>query len=241
MDEEDTGQGPGDTTGPSEVAGLAGLIAGLPQDLRDRALTHSTWTTDRTESYERLAFLGDSVLGLAVAEALHRLYPDVNAGRLSQIANQSVSGVACAEVGQRLGVPEMLAEREPEEPADRMTASSLLAGGRPLPEVTEALIGACFEHHGYEPTAAAVREAFHSRMQLAAETMIDFKSALQELLAQRGAKVSYRVSAESGPAHRRRFEVEALVGDEVVGRGVGSAKKAAEQHAAERALEQLRD
>lgn len=238
MAAEDT---PGTSTLTDErgVGELAGLIARLPAERRRRALTHSSWTGNRTESYERLAFLGDSVLGLVVADEVYGRYPDVSAGRLSQIANQSVSGVACADVGRSLGVPRMVTANEPDEPADRMTAESLLAGGRPLPEITEALIGACFLEFGYEPASAAVRSAFAARVDLAAETMIDFKSALQELLAQRGDKVEYRVTAETGPAHRRHFKVEARVGGSVLGRGEGPAKKAAEQSAAEQALNRL--
>src|SRR5690606_26032673 len=131
--------------------------------------------------------------------------PDVSSGRLSQIANQAVSGVSCAEVGRALGVPAMLLESEPDEPADRIPAATLLAAGRPLPEVTEALIGACFLEYGLDRTAPAVVKAFSGRIQLAAERLIDFKSALQELLARRGTRVTYRVVGESGPAHEKTF------------------------------------
>lgn len=226
---------------PPDIEQLAALIEQLPAELRVEALTHATWSDGRERSYERLAFLGDSVLGLAVAAEVFRLHPDVTSGRLSQIANQAVSGVSCAEVGRALGVPRMLTESEPEEPADRIPAATLLAAGRPLPEVTEALIGACFLHHGLDLTAPAVVAAFSGRIQLAAERLIDFKSALQELLARRGARVAYRVIGESGPAHERTFEVEAVVGEKVVGGGSGRSKKAAEQMAAEEALEALGD
>ena len=81
--------------------------------------------------------------------------------------------------------------------------------------------------------------AFEPRIEHAAETRIDFKSALQELLARRGARVSYEVIAETGPPHRRTFEVAAIVDSERVGEGVGRSKKAAEQAAAEQALKRL--
>jgi len=84
-----------------------------------------------------------------------------------------------------------------------------------------------------------VAEAFQPRIELAAETRIDFKSALQELLARRGARVSYAVLSETGPPHERTFEVAAVLGGEEVGRGSGRSKKAAEQVAAEAALERL--
>jgi ribonuclease III len=223
-----------------QLSTLAELISDLPEELRGRALTHSSWTEERIDSYERLAYLGDSVLALAVAADLYERFPDIDAGGLTKIHNQAVSGVSCAEVGRELGVPEMLEAAEPDDD-DAIPADVLLGGSRPLPEVTEALIGACFIAFGFDRVAAAVREAFAARIEHAAETRIDFKSALQELLAQRRAQVSYEVVSEAGPAHARTFEVAAIVGSSRIGTGTGRSKKAAEQVAAERALEQLGD
>ena len=223
----------------SPVAALAALIDELPEDLRRQALTHSSWTERRADSFERLAFLGDSVLGLAVATRTFESYEKLAAGGLTKVHNQAVSGVSCAAVGAELGVPEMLRASEPEEMATAIPAEVLLDGGRPLPEATEALIGACYVAFGFERTAAAVAEAFAPRIELAAETRIDFKSALQELLAQRGARVTYEVIAATGPPHRRTFEVAAIVDSERVGTGEGRSKKAAEQLAAEEAFTHL--
>ena len=94
----------------SRGGALATLVAELPAELRERALTHATWTEERIDSYERLAYLGDSVLALAVASDLIDRFPDVDAGGLTKIHNQAVSGVSCTEVGRALGVPEMLRE-----------------------------------------------------------------------------------------------------------------------------------
>ncbi|MGN6216192.1 MAG: ribonuclease III family protein [Solirubrobacterales bacterium] len=223
----------------SPVAGLAALIDELPEDLRNQALTHSSWTERRVDSYERLAFLGDSVLALTVSARVFEEFENRAAGGLTKIHNQAVSGVACAEVGMRLGVPEMLRANEPEGVVAAIPAEALLEGGRPLPEATEALIGACYVAFGFERTAEAVVAAFAPRIELAAETRIDFKSALQELLAQRGARVTYEVIAATGPPHRRTFEVVAIVDAEQVGTGKGRSKKAAEQVAAEEALAHL--
>jgi ribonuclease III len=223
----------------SAVAALAALIDELPAELRTQALTHSSWTERRVDSYERLAFLGDSVLGLAVATELFERFDDLASGGLTKVHNQAVSGVSCAEVGRRLGVPEILRENEPEDFTGAIPAEVLLDGERPLPEATEALIGACYVAFGFERTADAVAAAFEPRIEHAAETRIDFKSALQELLARRGTRVSYEVIAATGPPHRRTFEVEAIVDSERVGEGVGRSKKAAEQVAAEQALNQL--
>jgi ribonuclease-3 len=226
-------------TSHSPVAALAALIDELPEELRRQALTHSSWTERRVDSFERLAFLGDSVLGLAVATRVYESFEKLAAGGLTKVHNQAVSGVSCAEVGRELGVPEMLRANEPEAVVAAIPAEILLEGGRPLPEATEALIGACYVAFGFERAAAAVAAAFESRIELAAETRIDFKSALQELLAQRGARVTYEVIAATGPPHRRTFEVAAIVDSERVGRGKGRSKKAAEQIAAEEAFTHL--
>lgn len=223
----------------SPVKALGALIDELPEDLRRQALTHSSWTERRIDSFERLAFLGDSVLGLAVASRVFESFPKLAAGGLTKVHNQAVSGVSCADVGLQLGVPEMLRENEPEGVVAAIPAEVLLEGGRPLPEATEALIGACYVAFGFERTAAAVVEAFEPRIELASETRIDFKSALQELLAQRGARVTYEVIAATGPPHRRTFEVAAVVGSQRVGTGKGRSKKAAEQIAAEEAFSHL--
>ncbi len=218
---------------------LATLIGELPPDLRRQALTHSSWADERAESYERLALVGDSVLGLSVASEVFARYPELTAGRLTKILNQAVSGVSCAAVGRELGVPGMLSEAEPDVKFGGIPAEVLLAGERPLPEVTEALIGACFLAFGFERTAAAVAAAFSVRVAHAAETRVDFKSALQELLARRGSTVTYEVTGEIGPPHDRTFEVAAVVDSEQVGEGSGRSKKAAEQVAAEQAFSEL--
>jgi ribonuclease-3 len=221
------------------AAALSDLVAELPEDLRRLALTHSSWTEDRSESYERLAYLGDSVLALAVARDLIERFAEEDAGGLTKIHNQAVRGASCAEVGRELGVPEMLHEYEPEKMQLGIPATVLLSGERPLPEATEALIGACFLAFGFERVAEAVADAFEPRIEHAAETRIDFKSALQELLARRHSTVSYEVSAEAGPPHRRKFEVAAVIDSKRVGEGVGRSKKAAEQAAAEQALKRM--
>jgi ribonuclease-3 len=221
------------------VAALAELIEHLPQELRELALTHASWTEERIDSFERLAFLGDSVLGLAVASALFDRFPEVHSGGLTKIRNQAVSGVSCAGVGRLLGVPEMLRSVEPTEAPSAIPAEVLLDSERPLPEATEALIGACFVAFGFERTAAAVAAAFAPRIEHVEENLIDFKSALQVMLAKRGARVSYEVVAEAGPPHQRTFEVVAIVDSEKVGGGSGRSKKAAEQAAAEEALKGL--
>ena len=228
--------------GPDHAGGLSALIENLPDELRSPALTHSSWTPERTGSYERLALLGDSVLGLAIADELYRSLPDLNAGALTKILNQTVSGASCAEVGRELGIPEMLLEADPGEPDGKKTpARLLLEGERPLPEITEALIGACYLHYGYGPTSEAVVRSFRPRIDLVQENQTDFKSALQEEAARHGETVTYDVIGAHGPAHQRTYEVAVIYREEEIGRGEGRSKKAAGQAAAEIALQRLLD
>jgi ribonuclease-3 len=201
--------------------------------------THASWTDNRADSYARLAFLGDSVLGLAVTA---HLYPRLEAerygaGRLTKIRAQAVSGASCRAVAERLGVPERLQAHAPDGVGQ--SATTLVATERVLASVLEAVIGACFLHAGYERTAEAVVEAFGPEIGEALDHPVDFKSTLQERLAQRGEIVAYAVTAELGPPHDRTFEVAAKVGAEQVGTGRGRSKKHAEQEAARLALEHL--
>jgi ribonuclease III len=211
----------------------------LPDDLARQVFTHASWTERRSDSYSRLAFLGDSVLGLAVTS---HLYPRLEAerygaGRLTKIRAQTVSGASCRAVAERLGVPERLKANAPDGVGQ--AASALVETERVLASVTEAVIGACYLHNGYETTAAAVVEAFQPEIEQALMHPVDFKSTLQERLARRGSVVAYEVTAEEGPPHERTFEVVAKSGGEELARGSGRSKKDAEQAAAEAALENL--
>ncbi len=119
----------------------------------------------------------------------------------------------------------------------RPVLEALLATERVLASVIEAVIGACYLAYGFEPTAEAVRAAFAPEIESALEWPADFKSALQERLARRGALVSYEVTGETGPPHDRTFEVAAMVAGKPVACGSGRSKKEAEQAAAATALE----
>jgi ribonuclease III len=218
---------------------LQELLGDLPQDLATAVFTHASWTARRSESYERLAFLGDSVLSLAVTS---HLYPRLEAerfgpGRLTKIRAQAVSGRSCREVADRLGVPERLSAAAPAGMAS--TVPALVSTERVLASVIEAVIGACFLAYGYERTAEAVVEAFTPEIEEALEHPVDFKSALQELLARRGEEVDYEVAAEEGPPHERTYTVIARVDGRRLGSGRGRSKKHAEQEAAREAVEQI--
>ena len=218
---------------------LRRLLDELPLTLRRQALTHSSWVEHRADSYGRLAFLGDSVLGLAVAEHLFLGYPRADIGRLTKMHGQAVSGRACAEVADALGLPALLEAAAPVELEGGIEVEPLLASERALASICEAVIGACYLHHGFESTAPATIAAFAGQIELASEKLLDFKSALQERVARHGSRVRYEVIAESGPPHELVFHVAASVDGRVIGRGSGRSKKAAEQAAAEQALEAL--
>jgi ribonuclease III len=177
------------------------------------------------------------VLSLAVTAYLYpRLEAErYGAGRLTKIRAQTVSGPSCRSVADRLGVPERLMAAAPE--GAEQSVAALLRTERVLASVIEAVIGACYLHAGYERTAEGVVEAFTPEIEHALEHPLDFKSTLQEVVAQRGETVSYEVSAELGPPHDRTFEVVAYVGGRPVGTGSGRSKKHAEQEAARTALE----
>jgi ribonuclease-3 len=167
-----------------------------------QAVTHASWTGRRSESYERLALLGDSVLGLSVTTHLFPVLDadSYGAGRLTKIRAQAVSGRSCRAVAERLGLPERL---RASAPADVSPAAldALVGTERVLASVIEAVIGACYLAYGFEQTADAVREAFAPEIEQALERPADFKSALQERLARRGTLVLYEVTAETGPPH----------------------------------------
>jgi ribonuclease-3 len=221
--------------------GLLGeLLDELPEELARQVVTHASWSERRGDSYTRLAFLGDSVLALAVTAHLYpRLEADrFGAGRLTKIRAQAVSGPSCRAVAERLRLPERLRAAAPPGSAESAAA---LQTERVLASVIEAVIGACYLHAGYARTAEAVVEAFQPEIDHALEHPVDFKSTLQELLAARGDVVLYSVIAEHGPPHERIFEVSATVSGRQLGRGSGRSKKQAEQEAARQAVEAVQE
>ncbi|HEX5195126.1 MAG TPA: putative dsRNA-binding protein [Solirubrobacteraceae bacterium] len=221
---------------PGSADALRALLDGLAPELAAPVFMHSSWSENRSESYERLAFLGDSVLGLAITTHLFpRLNPqEYGPGRLTKIRAQAVSGRSCRKVAERLGVPDRLRAAVPAVAAP--TVEALIATERVLASVIEAVIGACYLQHGYDTTATAVVRAFAPEIEEALENPVDFKSALQERLAQRGETVSYAVVDETGPPHDRRFTVSARVSGRQLAVGTGRSKKDAEQQAAQSAL-----
>jgi ribonuclease III len=224
--------------GPAErerTDSLEQLLAELPDHLRRQAFTHASWVEHRSQSYERLAFLGDVVLSLAVSNHLYPRFERYGAGRLTKVRAQAVSGPSCARVARHLGVPEALEAAAPE--GTGRSAEMLVASERVLASVCEAIIGAAYLSFGLERTAPAVVASFQEEIDEALDHPIDDKSVLQERLARRAEAVAYRTVSEEGPPHDRSFVVAAEVGGQELGRGEGKTKKSAEQEAALQALE----
>jgi ribonuclease III len=224
----------------SRPESLEDLLAELPDDLRRQAFTHASWVGQRADSYERLAFLGDVVLSLAVSTHLYPRFESYGAGRLTKVRAQAVSGPSCARVALGLGVPDELRVAAPEGTTGR-SAEMLVGSERVLASVCEAVIGASYLAFGFDRTAPAVVESFESEIEEALEHPVDYKSVLQERLARRAEVVSYRTVSEEGPAHDRSFIAVAEVAGEELGRGEGKTKKGAEQEAALQALDALEE
>ena len=215
---------------------LRELFDALPEPLRRQALTHASWVERRSDSYERLALLGDSVLGLSVTAHIWPRLDEHGAGQLTKIRAQTVSGRACRRVAERLGVPERLRELAPDDSPANLALGTT---ERVLSQICEAVIAACYIEHGFDGIAPAVVEAFAPELERALDEPGDFKSALQERLARHGETVAYAVVAEDGPPHDRTFEIAAYVAGEEVARGSGRSKKDAEQAAASAALAKM--
>jgi len=188
----------------------------------------------RSESYERLEFLGDSVLELAVARELYERYPDFTEGRLAKIRSHVVSRASCAVVARQLDLGDRLAERGADIPEDELRRLS--HNRNVLAALLEAALAALFLEHGFERVEQPIVQAFSGRIEYAITTHVDYKTELQEALARRGQSVNYAVLEVDGPPHDRRFRCAAVIEGEQLGVGTGESKKAAEQEAAKEVL-----
>ncbi len=195
------------------------------------ALVHASLLSEHPEleSNERLEFLGDSVLELAVAEHLYRVFPDKDEGSLSKLRGVVVSRPALAEIATALDVGAHLMLGRGEEQSGGRARSSILAAA------LEALIGVVFLHWGYAVARDLVVRLVGDEIARVGEVRSeDYKSLLQELGHRRFRTVPvYRMMEAEGPEHRKVFTIEAeLGGIQVLGRG--RSKKEAEQAAAKR-------
>ena len=211
----------------------------MPPERAATAFTHASWAADRTESYERLEFLGDSVLELAIAHELYDRYPEFSEGRLAKIRSHVVSRASCAVVARELDLGRRLGKFGIADDLQADEIERLATNRNVLAALLEAVLGALFLEHGFAAIEQAVVNAFAARIDYALTTYVDHKTELQEALARTGKQVSYVVLSAEGPPHERHFTCAAVVDGEQLGVGEGGSKKAAEQEAAREALARI--
>jgi ribonuclease-3 len=215
----------------------AALGTGLDPALLEQALTHRSFAYENggLPTNERLEFLGDSVLGVVVTDALFHNHPDLAEGSLAKLRAGVVSTKALAGVARTLGLGKWM----------RLGKGEDVTGGRDKPSILadtmEAVIGAVYLEHGLSGATAVVRKLFDPLMAAAAagDAGLDWKTALQELTASQSLGVPDYVISESGPDHAKSFVAVAVVAGEERGQGLGRSKKEAEQQAAEGAWRSL--
>ncbi|MGM9647068.1 MAG: ribonuclease III [Eubacteriales bacterium] len=203
------------------------------------ALIHSSYANESGSRHpaldcnERMEFLGDTVLSLVVSTYLFKTFPELPEGNLSKIRSFTVCEKALAEFAAEINLGDYLLLGKGEDNNN----------GRQRPSITsdafEALIAAIYLDGGLEPaTKFVLRFAIPHIDRLRSEQITeDYKTALQQIVQQEhGEKLEYVLVAEEGPAHQRTFTMEARLNSNVIGRGVGSSKRDAEQKAAKEAL-----
>ena len=206
--------------------------------LLQNALTHSSYANERWHnsllSNERLEFLGDSVLGMLVAEYLFRNFPDRPEGELTRMRADMVCEQTLAAAEERIGLGTHLLLGHGEEQGGGRTRSSILA------DAMESVIAACFLDGGIDAALQIVRKYIFVEVPVTKLHNADYKTRLQEMVQQKKNQVlSYTLVGQSGPDLDKRFDVEVSLNGKVVGSGSGSSKKRAEQMAAKNAIEKL--
>ena len=206
--------------------------------LLQNALAHSSYANERwhdsLKSNERLEFLGDSILGMVVAEYLYRNFPDRPEGDLTRMRADMVCERALAMIAERIDLGKHLLLGNGEESSGGRTRDSILA------DAVESVIAACFLDGGMEPARKFIEGFVLTDVPVRKLRNADYKTALQELVQQKKNQVlSYALVEESGPDHDKHFVVQVSLNGAVVGTGEGRSKKKAEQDAAHNAIEHL--
>jgi len=206
--------------------------------LLQNALTHSSYANERWHdslmSNERLEFLGDSILGMVVAEHLYKNFPNRPEGELTRMRADMVCETSLAAVAAQLDLGKHLLLGHGEEQGGGRTRASTLA------DAVESVIAASFLDGGMEAAEQFIRKFILCNVPQGKLHNVDYKTALQELVQQKKNQVlTYTLTGESGPDHDKVFFVDVLLNDNVIGHGTGSSKKRAEQDAARAAIEKL--
>ena len=206
--------------------------------LLQNALSHSSYANERwhdsLKSNERLEFLGDSILGMLVADYLYRNFPDRPEGELTRMRADMVCEKALAVVANSLDLCKHLLLGKGEEQGGGRNRDSILA------DAVESVIAACYLDGGMDAAVQFIQKFILVNVPVTKLHNADYKTALQELVQQKKNQVlAYRLVGESGPDHDKEFQVELTLNGDVVGTGIGSSKKRAEQAAARAAMEKL--
>ena len=206
--------------------------------LLQNALAHSSYANERWHnslmSNERLEFLGDSILGMCVAEYLYCTFPDRPEGELTRMRADMVCEQTLAAVAGRIGLGGHLLLGKGEEQGGGRSRNSILA------DAVESVIAATFLDGGMDAAKAFIQKFILVEVPVKKLHNVDYKTSLQELVQQKKNQVlTYTLVGESGPDHDKHFEVEVSLNGNVVGLGSGSSKKRAEQDAARVAIEAL--
>ena len=206
--------------------------------LLQNALTHSSYANERwhnsLKSNERLEFLGDSILGMVVAEYLYKNFPDRPEGELTRMRADMVCEKTLASVAARINLGHHLMLGNGEEQGGGRSRDSILA------DAVESVIAASFLDGGMAAARSFIEKFILVEVPVRKMHNADYKTALQELIQQKkNQTLSYALVGESGPDHDKRFEVEVSLNGRVIGTGTGSSKKRAEQAAAQSALQAL--
>lgn len=206
--------------------------------LLQNALTHSSYANERWHdslmSNERLEFLGDSILGMVVAEYLYRSFPDRPEGELTRMRADMVCETTLASVAEQVDLGRHLLLGHGEEQGGGRSRNSILA------DAVESMIAASFLDGGFEAAKGIIQRFILSDVPVKKLHNVDYKTALQELVQQKkNQQLLYTLAGESGPDHDKHFQVEVSLNGAVVGVGSGSSKKRAEQAAASAAIEKL--
>ncbi len=206
--------------------------------LLQNALTHSSYANEHWHnslmSNERLEFLGDSILGMVVADYLYRNFPNRPEGELTRMRADMVCETSLAKAAETLSLGQHLLLGHGEMQGGGRNRSSILA------DAVESVIAACYLDGGMDAAKALIEKLILTNVPTQQLQNRDFKTALQEKVQQKKNQViSYRLVSEEGPDHDKHFTVEVLLNGAPIGAGTGSSKKRAEQAAAQNALQNM--
>jgi len=197
------------------------------------ALTHKSYLADEQNlhnHYDRLEFLGDSVLKTVINSHLYQKYPDYPSGELTKLSAYLLSDKALTQIASSLDLSSLIRSER------RIPKSSILA------DVSEAIIAACYLNYGLETTQEMILGLYDDLIEEAdaSDLKENYKAALQEYTQSQGLGLpTYITIKQDGPAHSPRFELEVRLGDQILGHGIGKSKKDASQKAAQASLLKL--